>query len=181
MYPEVGETKNRTKSPFGRTNSNSLMCLPSSLAPSTHISWDASRCLHQAHPDSQLWQVAPEYPVPEQSQLKVVQDWEHWPACSHRFGRHLERERDRERERERERERGRERERIETDNIIQSFVQIYLQKYIYCIMPQTIWFVKGLPKIDSGPASCMLLNSWMSSNPGRQLLLVWSVWAVKPI
>lgn len=32
--------------------------------------------------DSQLWQVAPVYPVPEQSQKNVFQDWEHSPSCS---------------------------------------------------------------------------------------------------
>lgn len=38
---------------------------------------------------SQLWQVAPEYPVPEQSQEKELQVWEQRPPCSHRLGRHL--------------------------------------------------------------------------------------------
>lgn len=41
---------------------------------------------------SQLWQVAPEYPVPEQSQENELHVWEHRPSCSHRLGRHLEME-----------------------------------------------------------------------------------------
>lgn len=40
---------------------------------------------------SQLWQVDPEYPDPEQSQENELQVWEQRPPCSHRLGRHLRR------------------------------------------------------------------------------------------
>lgn len=38
---------------------------------------------------SQLWHVAPEYPVPEQSQEKELHVWEQRAPCSHRLGKHL--------------------------------------------------------------------------------------------